>query len=107
VTHYRLNSLESNPGGQYPPPSSDEIKKRYSYTSTPLSGPSWPDTGELYLLFLLFINYYCYYLLIYFICGRKQLGHEADHSLQPSGESTNEFNCTSKPAYAFLVLSFT
>ena len=59
---------------------------------------------EQYLFFLLFINYYYYsYLLIHFICGKKQLVHEADHLLQSSSESTNEFKCTSNPTYDFMV----
>jgi hypothetical protein len=104
VTHYRLDSPDSNPGGQHPPPSSAEIKKKSSYTSTPPLGLHGLLHGELYpFIFFIFINYYYCHLLIYFICGRKQLGHEALHSLQSSSESTNEFNCTSNPTYAFMV----
>jgi len=102
VTHYRLDSTESKPARQHPPPSSAEIKKRHSYTSTPPLGLHGLLQGEFHPLFLIFINYYCY-LLIYLICERKQLGHEADHSLLSSNESTNKFSCTSSPTYTFMV----
>ena len=51
VTHYRLYSPESNPGYQHPPPSSAEIKKRCSYSSTPPLGLHGLLQGELYLFF--------------------------------------------------------
>jgi len=38
-------------GAEHPPHLALRLKKEYSYTSTPLSGPSWPLLGKTLLLF--------------------------------------------------------
>jgi len=58
VTHYRLHSPESNPGGQHPPPSSAEIKKDIAIPLLPLWAFMACYRVNFTPFFLIFINYY-------------------------------------------------